>query len=58
MLVRTLIVILAVGVLSACGGRFAGFDNCSADGSVVWYEYPNSDGTYDGLNNGPCDRPR
>lgn len=58
MLVRTLIVILAVGVLSACGGRFAGFENCSADGSVVWYEYPNADGSYDGLNNGPCDRPR
>jgi hypothetical protein len=42
-------------LLSACsgGGRFAGFNNCSQDTSVVWYEYPNSAGSYDGLNNGP-----
>lgn len=55
---RILIVVLAVGMLSACGGgRFAGLNTCSADGSVVLVEYPNAQGAYDGLNNGPCDRP-
>jgi hypothetical protein len=49
---------LALPLLSACdtgkGGRWAGFNNCSADGSVVWWEYPNAQGSYEGLNNGPC----
>jgi hypothetical protein len=40
-------------VLASCGGRFAGFSSCSADGSPVWFEYPNSNGSYEGLNNGP-----
>lgn len=56
-MIRTLIVLVAVGLLSACGGRFAGLNNCSADGSVVLIEYPDKDGSYEGLNNGPCDRP-
>jgi hypothetical protein len=51
---RTIIVIMTLTLLSACSGRYAGFDNCSADGSAVVMEYPNSTGTYDGLNNGPC----
>jgi hypothetical protein len=51
---RTLsLLFLASLLLSACGGRFAGFGSCSADGSPVWFEYPNSQGSYDGLNNGP-----
>ena len=40
-------------LLTACEGRFAGFGNCSADGSTVWFEKPNSHGSYEGLNNGP-----
>jgi hypothetical protein len=46
----------AVALLGGCaeGGRFAGWNNCSADGSVVLMEYPNSTGSYAGLNNGPC----
>ncbi|MBU0724117.1 MAG: hypothetical protein KJ904_01300 [Alphaproteobacteria bacterium] len=56
-MIRTLIVLVAVGLLSACGGRFAGLNTCSADGSVVLVEYPDKDGSYEGLNNGPCDRP-
>ena len=53
---RTIIVLAALALLSGCadGARFAGFDNCSADGSVVWMEYPNSSGTYASANNAPC----
>jgi hypothetical protein len=51
---RTILFILTLALLSSCGGRYAGFDNCSADGSAVVMEYPNSAGSYDGLNNGPC----
>ena len=51
---RILTVVITLALLSACNGRYAGFDNCSADGSAVVMEYPNSMGTYDGLNNGPC----
>jgi hypothetical protein len=39
--------------LTACEGRFVGFGNCSADGSVVWFEKPNAAGSYEGLNNNP-----
>jgi hypothetical protein len=54
-MMRAAFVIIALGLLAGCsGGRWAGFNNCSADGSVVWYEYPNAQGSYDGLNNGPC----
>jgi hypothetical protein len=51
---RILIVLVALAALSGCSGRFAGFNNCSADGSLVMFEYPNSQGSYEGLNNGPC----
>jgi hypothetical protein len=44
----------ALLTLAACGGRFAGLNNCAADGSVVWMEYPNAQGNYDTLNTGPC----
>jgi hypothetical protein len=52
---RAMIVLIPLLLLSACGGgRFAGFNNCSADGSAVLVEYPNAQGNYDTLNNGPC----
>jgi hypothetical protein len=51
---RTLLLIVTLALLSGCGGRYAGFNNCSADGSSVVREYPNSAGSYEGLNNGPC----
>lgn len=51
---RTLILLAALAVLAGCSGRFAGFNNCSADGSLVMFEYPNAAGSYEGLNNGPC----
>lgn len=55
---RAIFVLLAVATLANCGGaRFAGFGNCSADGSVVWFEYPNSKGEFEGLNNAPCKKP-
>ena len=44
----------ALLALTACGGsngRFIGFDKCSRDGSPVWYEYPNAQGSFDGLDN-------
>jgi hypothetical protein len=53
-MLRAVLLVLALSLLTGCGGRFAGFSNCSADGSVVWYEYPNAQGSYEGLNNGPC----
>jgi hypothetical protein len=55
-LVRTAVILGALLMLSACssGGRWAGFNNCSADGSPVLVEYPNAQGNYDTLNNGPC----
>ncbi|HEY1720458.1 MAG TPA: hypothetical protein VGG27_04375 [Magnetospirillaceae bacterium] len=66
-MLKTVLVVLATvaaaSTLSACssggnssGGRFAGFNTCSADGSVVLYEYPNAEGSYDTLNTGPCKR--
>lgn len=51
---RAILILATLALLSACGGRYAGFDNCSADGSVVVTEYPNAVGSYEGLNNGPC----
>jgi hypothetical protein len=53
---RALFLIVTIALVAGCsgGGRFAGFNNCSADGSTVMVEYPNQAGTYDGLNNGPC----
>jgi hypothetical protein len=51
---RAIIVLATLVLLSACGGRSTGLNNCSADGSVVLSEYPNSVGNYEGLNNAPC----
>ena len=53
---RALVILIAAGLVASCsgGGRFAGFNNCSADGSTVLVEYPNKAGSYDGVNNGPC----
>jgi hypothetical protein len=54
---RAFIILAALALLGGCagnGGRFAGLNNCSADGSVVMFEYPNSAGNYNGVNNGPC----
>ena len=56
MLKQFIVIALVAGALAACTGRFAGFNNCSADGSVVWFEYPNKAGSYEGLSNGPCKR--
>ncbi len=55
-LVGAAVILGSLLMLSACadGGRFAGFNNCSADGSPVLIEYPNAQGNYDTLNNGPC----
>jgi len=53
-MLRAVLLVFALGLLSGCGGRFAGLNNCSADGSVVLFEYPNAQGSYEGLNNGPC----
>lgn len=55
-LVRSAVILGSLLMLSACadGGRWAGFNNCSADGSPVLIEYPNAQGHYDTLNNGPC----
>lgn len=57
-MIRSAIVLVPILLLTACGGgRFAGFNNCSADGSPVLFEYPNAQGNYDTLNNGPCKTP-
>jgi hypothetical protein len=54
-MLKAIFVLATLAVLSGCGGgRFAGMNTCSADGSVVLYEYPNADGSYDTLNTGPC----
>ena len=50
---RILVVLVGCAVLTGCAGdgRFAGLQSCSVDGSVVWWEYPNNAGGYEGLNN-------
>lgn len=54
-MIKTILVLATLAILAGCGGgRYAGLNNCSADGSPVVWEYPNADGSYDGLNNGPC----
>ncbi len=51
MLVRLgLLAIVALGLASCGEGRFVGFGKCASDGSIVWYERPNSQGSYDGLD--------
>ena len=41
---------LLVLKLSGCSGRFVGFLECSQGGSPVWWAYPNSHGSFDGIN--------
>ena len=41
------------GTSSCADYRFDGTSGCAPDGSVVWFEKPNSDGSYDGLQNSP-----
>jgi hypothetical protein len=50
---RVLITLFACLILAGCadGSRFVGPLTCSTDGSVVWWEYPNKSGSFDGLNN-------
>lgn len=50
MLIRLgLLAIVALGLANCGEGRFVGFDKCATDGSIVWYERPNSQGSFDGL---------
>jgi len=42
--------VLLTLMLSGCSGRFVGFLECSQGGSPVWWEYPNSKGTFDGIS--------
>lgn len=46
-------VVAAALLLAACSspgdGRFVGVNQCAPDGSVVFWEYPNSQGTYRGI---------
>ena len=58
-MLKAILILGTLAVLAGCsssgsGGRFAGLNTCAADGSVVLYEYPNADGSYDTLNTGPC----
>jgi hypothetical protein len=54
MVQKILLIVAVAATLAGCStGRWAGFNNCSQDGSPVWWEYPNSHGSFDGLNNGP-----
>ena len=46
----------AATILAACSGRWnpelsVADPSCASDGSVVFYEFPNSAGNYDGLTN-------
>ncbi len=47
---KILSVALLALMLSGCAGRFVGFTECAKDGSPVWWEYPNSKGTFEGLD--------
>ncbi len=42
---------LAVSACAGPGGRYIGTDKCSKDGSAVWFEYPNAQGSFDGVDN-------
>jgi ABC-type glycerol-3-phosphate transport system substrate-binding protein len=44
-----LLALAAAGGLSGCTGRFSDPLTCLPDGSVTVWEYPNSQGSYDGL---------
>ena len=53
-IIQVLILIAFAAALGSCTGyRFGGTSSCAADGSVVWFEKPNSDGSFDGLKNSP-----
>jgi hypothetical protein len=41
---------LLLAMLSGCSGRFVGLLECSQGGSPVWWEYPNTAGSFDGIN--------
>lgn len=49
------VIATAALLVSACASdansRFVGFAKCSKDGSPVWREYPNAQGSYEGLDN-------
>ena len=56
-MIRKVLILSALLALAACGNsRYVGTNACSADGSPVWFEYPNEQGSFEGLNNGPCKR--
>ena len=49
-------------LLAGCHGRWdqegsVANPSCASDGSVVFYEYPNTRGSYDGLTNTPANCP-
>jgi hypothetical protein len=51
--------VLVAVALGGCAGRWDpdwsfGNPSCAPDGSVVFYEYPKADGSYDGLKNSPA----
>ncbi len=51
---RMVIVVAFAGTLGSCADyRFGGTSSCAPDGSVVWLEKPNSDGSFEGLKNSP-----
>jgi hypothetical protein len=54
MILRILIVATVAVALSGCANyRYGGTGSCAPDGSVVWWEAPNSDGSFDNLENSP-----
>ena len=51
-MMMTVAVLATMGLgLAACDGRYAGTNVCSKDGSVVLWERPNAQGSYEGLDN-------
>ncbi len=43
------LILMAGVMLAGCAeGRFTGGKTCMPDGSVVWYQYKNTSGTYEG----------
>lgn len=42
-------VLMMAGCAAPGGGQYVGLNQCAADGSVVMWEYPNSDGSYKGI---------
>lgn len=45
--------LLLLGACSGPGARYLGTGNCLPDGSTVWYQLPNAQGSYQGLKYGP-----